>query len=168
MRRLFETWETRSSSSLVMQMQVILLIKYIILSHSLFPDALCMCLVFLVLSHSVMSNSFELFAARFLCPWDSPSKNTRVGCHFLLQGIFLPQESNLCILHWQVDSLLLSHVESPIVLCIMHNNFQMVICWTVVESFTYTEIIRKMMIPSEKEIEQASLLFSSINERHWV
>ena len=27
--------------------------------------------------------------ARFLCPWDSPGKNTGVGCHFLLQGIFL-------------------------------------------------------------------------------
>ena len=23
-------------------------------------------------------------AARLLCPWDSPGKNTRVGCHFLL------------------------------------------------------------------------------------
>ena len=23
-----------------------------------------------------------------LCPWDSPGKNTGVGCHFLLQGIF--------------------------------------------------------------------------------
>ena len=32
----------------------------------------------------------------------------RVGCHFLLQGIFLTQGSNpclLCLLHWQVDSL---------------------------------------------------------------
>ena len=26
-----------------------------------------------------------------LCPWDSPGKNTRVGCHFLLQGIFPTQ-----------------------------------------------------------------------------
>ena len=26
---------------------------------------------------------------RLLCPWNSPGKNTRVGCHFLLQGIFL-------------------------------------------------------------------------------
>ena len=24
---------------------------------------------------------------RLLCPWDSPGKNTGVGCHFLLQGI---------------------------------------------------------------------------------
>ena len=27
------------------------------------------------------------------------SKNTEVGCHALLQGIFLTQESNLCLLH---------------------------------------------------------------------
>ena len=24
--------------------------------------------------------------ARLLCPWDFPGKNTRMGCHFLLQG----------------------------------------------------------------------------------
>ena len=29
----------------------------------------------------------------FLHPWDFPGKNTGVGCHFLLQGIFLTQES---------------------------------------------------------------------------
>ena len=28
---------------------------------------------------------------RLLCPWDFPGKNTGVGCHFLLQGIFLAQ-----------------------------------------------------------------------------
>ena len=27
--------------------------------------------------------------ARLLCPWDSPGMNTGVGCHGLLQGIFL-------------------------------------------------------------------------------
>ena len=50
--------------------------------------------------------------ARLLCPWDSPGKNTGAGYHFLLQGIFLTQGSNprlLHLLHWQVDSLLLSH-----------------------------------------------------------
>ena len=35
----------------------------------------------------------------FICPWDSPGKNTRVGCHALLQGIFPTQGSNLCLLH---------------------------------------------------------------------
>ena len=35
-----------------------------------------------------------------------------MGCHSLLQGIFLTQKSNLHLLHWQVDSLPLSHLGS--------------------------------------------------------
>ena len=35
-----------------------------------------------------------LWPTRLLCPWDSPGKNSWVGCHFLLQGIFPTQESN--------------------------------------------------------------------------
>ena len=44
-----------------------------------------------------------------LCPCDSPGKNTGVGCHVLLQGIFPPEGLNLCLLHWQAGSLPLSH-----------------------------------------------------------
>ena len=29
-----------------------------------------------------------LWATSLLCPWDSPGKNTGVGCHALFQGIF--------------------------------------------------------------------------------
>ena len=46
-----------------------------------------------------MSNSLP----GFFCPWDSPGKNSAVGCCFLLQGIFPTQGSNLsllCLLHW--------------------------------------------------------------------
>ena len=32
-----------------------------------------------------------LWPTRLLCPWDSPGRNTRVGCHSLLQGTFLTQ-----------------------------------------------------------------------------
>ena len=42
---------------------------------------------------------------RVLCQWVFPGKNTGVNCHFLLQGIFLTQRSNPCLLHWQVCSL---------------------------------------------------------------
>ena len=45
--------------------------------------------------------------------WGFPSKNTGVGCHFLLQGIFLTQGSNMCLLHWQLGSSLLSQQGSP-------------------------------------------------------
>ena len=33
-----------------------------------------------------------------LCPWDSPGKDTGVGCHVLFQGIFPTQGSNLHLL----------------------------------------------------------------------
>ena len=36
---------------------------------------------------------------------NSPGKNTGVGNHTLLQGIFLFQESNPGFLHWKADSL---------------------------------------------------------------
>ena len=38
-------------------------------------------------------------AQRFLSPWDFPWRNTRVGCHALLQGIFPTQGSNPCLPH---------------------------------------------------------------------
>ena len=37
--------------------------------------------------------------SRLLCPWDSPGKKTGVVFHALLQGLFLTQGSNLCLLH---------------------------------------------------------------------
>ena len=43
-------------------------------------------------SRSVVPDSLRprgLPPTRLLCPWDSPDKSTGVGCHFLLQGIFL-------------------------------------------------------------------------------
>ena len=76
-----------------------------------------------MLSNSIMSNSATpwtvphgLYPTRLLCPWNSPGKNTEVGCHFLLQGIFLTQALNtylLHLLHWWVDSLPLSQLGSP-------------------------------------------------------
>ena len=68
--------------------------------------------------HSVVSDSLQsrgLQLTRLLCPWDFPGKNTRVGCHFLLQGIFPTQGSNprfLRLLYWWVDPLPLCHLGS--------------------------------------------------------
>ena len=52
-------------------------------------------------SHSVMCDSCDPMACSLQAPlpvW-FPSKNTGVGCHCLLQGIFLTQGSNLGLLH---------------------------------------------------------------------
>ena len=45
---------------------------------------------------------------------DFSDKNTGVGYHLLLQAVFLTMGSNPSLLHWQVDSLPLSHQESPL------------------------------------------------------
>ena len=53
---------------------------------------LCACSV-----SSVMSSALQLYGREFtrlFCPWDSPGKNTRVGCHALLQGISPTQRLN--------------------------------------------------------------------------
>ena len=74
---------------------------------------------------------------RLLCPWDSPGKNTGVGCHFLLRGIFWTQALNpglSSLLHWSVDSLPWSHLGSPsikaagggVAMCKKHRQFIMV------------------------------------------
>ena len=46
--------------------------------------------------------------------WDFPGKNTGVGYHFFLQGIFPTQGSTPSLLHRQAGSLLLSHQGSPL------------------------------------------------------
>ena len=68
---------------------------------------------------SVASNSLQahaLWPARLLCPWGFPGKNTGVGGHFLLQGIFLTLGLNPCfpcLLLWQEDSSPVSHLGTP-------------------------------------------------------
>ena len=66
----------------------------------------CCCLVASDVSDSVQPCGLQ--PSKLLCPWGSPDKSTRVGCHVLLQGIFLTQGSNLGLLHCR-QSLLLSH-----------------------------------------------------------
>ena len=84
---------------------------------------------FVLFTHSGVSDSLEphgLQPTRLLCPWDFPDKNTGVGCHLLLQGIFLTQGSNptlLHLLHWQADSLPLSHLGSPLFIYLVKAKF---------------------------------------------
>ena len=63
------------------------------------------CSVASVTSDSLRAHGLQ--PARLLCPWDSPSNKTGVGCRGLLQGIFPTQGSKQCLLgllHWQAGS----------------------------------------------------------------
>ena len=52
--------------------------------------------------------------ARLLCLWNSPGKNTGVGSHSLLQGIFSTQGLNLGLLHGRHIRYHLSYQGSTI------------------------------------------------------
>ena len=59
---------------------------------------------YMFVSHSVVSDSLRppwTVACQAPLPWDFPGKNTGMGCHFLLQGIFLTQGSNPSLLHYR-------------------------------------------------------------------
>ena len=71
-----------------------------------------------VLSYVDSLWSFGWWPASFLYPWVFSGKNTGVGCHFLLQGIFPTQGLSsylLCLLHWQTGSLPLASPGKPFV-----------------------------------------------------
>ena len=68
-------------------------------------------------SHSVVPDSLRphgLQPTRLLCPWDSPGKNTGVGRHFLLQGIFPTQGLNPRLLHCRQILYRQSYKGSPL------------------------------------------------------
>ena len=78
-----------------------------LLSSSLLPFSEC---------HMCCASSLSCVRL-FVTPWsvhgDSPGKNTEVGCHSLLQGIFPTQGSNPGLLHCRKILYHLSHQGSP-------------------------------------------------------
>ena len=95
---LVQSRDTYLSKNLSMLFRLSILLAYIC--------SLCLC--------SVMSDSLR-FHRFYLCPWDFKGKNTRVSCHFFLQGIFLTQGSNphlLYPLHWQQIIYHQSHLRN--------------------------------------------------------
>ena len=74
-------------------------------------NVLCACL----LSCAQLFVSPQTVASQALCPWDSPGENPGVGCHALVQGIFLTQGAN------------------PHLLWLLHCR-QVLYCWTTREA----------------------------------
>ena len=67
-------------------------------------------------SHLVVFDSLqphELQPTRLLCLWNSSGKNTGVGSHSFLQGIFSIKGLNLCLLHCRQILYSLSQQGNP-------------------------------------------------------
>ena len=83
---------------------------------ALFCAAGCVLCVQSCFSHVQVFATLRTVACGFLCPYDSPGKNTGVGYHVLLQGIFPTQGSNLhllCLQHLQAGSIPLARPGKP-------------------------------------------------------
>ena len=113
-----------------------------------FPTVLICCCCLVTKSRLTLLQPHGVQPTRFLCPWDFPGKSTGVGCHFLLQGIFLTQGSNPCVpclLCWQVDSWALHHLWASV--CVIfrfpsitdyHELLNSVLCYTLGPRLFYT------------------------------
>ena len=81
----------------------------------------CVCVCVCALSH------VQFFATPWTVAHQGPlsmkcsGKNTGVGCHFLVQEIFLIKGLNLRLLHLQANSLPLLHLGSPCASYLMQN-----------------------------------------------
>ena len=61
----------------------------------------------------LFATPWTVACTKSLHPWEFLGKSTRVGCHFLLQGIFLTQGSNPGLPHCRQTLYRLSHQGSP-------------------------------------------------------
>ena len=60
---------------------------------------ICTVKVKVLVTQSCLTLCKPLWPGKLFCPWSSPGKNTGVGCHFLLQGIFPTQKLNPGLMH---------------------------------------------------------------------
>ena len=68
-------------------------LRYLCISMYLCCCCCCCCCVTSVVSDSVQPHRRQ--PTRLHCPWDSPGKNTGVGCRFLLQCMKVKSESEV-------------------------------------------------------------------------
>jgi len=109
-------WSTESLCLLIRNSHIPLLSRP---DKALFPTlsvvCVCVCACVCMLSCIWLFATPWIVACQALLSMEFLGKNTGVGCHFLHQGIFLTQASKpslLHLLHWQADSLPLSHPKS--------------------------------------------------------
>ena len=103
-------------------------------------------------SHLTLCDPIGCSSTRLLCPWDFPGKNTGVGYHFLSQGIFLTQGSNLrlCVSYisrwiiyhcttWETLYLSICHLSTYTYVCVC-------LCVCVYTHISHLESVFKLFI----------------------
>ena len=92
--------------------------------------------------------------SRLLCPWDSPGKDTGVGWHFLLQGIFLSpgiEPASLVSPALQASSLPLSHRRMPSCLISRRQSYNVIPVGSMGRWCTGEDCWAKVLLPENKD-----------------
>ena len=95
---------------------------------------------------------------------DSPGKNTGVGCHALLQGIFPTQELNLCflcLLHCRRILCPLSHRESLLMVYITKK------CWVITTIEDHSQCLKRKEPPEAHVLQWGAGLMALRTQMHW-
>ena len=118
-------------------------------------------------SRSVVSDSLwppGPYPTTLLCPCDSPGKNTGVGCHALLQGIFPTQGSNPGLLHGRQILYCLGHQKRPIFCEFIYKNVRLKVLTTDIRRFFLCVLnsfcVLVWIAPSSSTLILNSLLFN--------
>ena len=101
------------------------------------------------LSDSVRPHGLQ--PSRLLCPWNFPGKNTGVGCHFLLQGMFRPgdEPSSLTPPALAAGSLPPHHLGRPLsVTTSVFISLKVSICFSEPRVCVYVSICHSVLSPS--------------------
>ena len=116
-------------------------------------------------SQSVVSHSWDPLdcSPPGSCPWNSPGKNTGVGCHALLQEIFPAYGSNLGLLHCRQILYHLSYQGSP-------NKFveivKIVTSWNEHLTFSRERTYQVLWIHSVPVLQMHYFHFPNISSSH--
>ena len=79
--------------------------------------------------------------SRLLCHWGFPGKNTGMGCHFLLQGIFPTQRLNPGLLALQAESLPSKQPKSSHQKFFFKNHIEILKYWQGYRTIVITQIL---------------------------
>ena len=99
-------------------MAELLVLEFSVTKSMIFLTLSPLCAIFLfsfyILFCVLVTQSCPTLCYPIVCPWSSLGRDTEVGCHSLLQGIFPTRGSNLGLLHCRQMLYCLSHQGIPL------------------------------------------------------
>ena len=94
-----------------------------------------LCCAKLLQSCVTVDSPMDCSLTRLLCPWNSPGKNTGVGCSALLQGTFPTQGSNPHVYVFCFGRRVLYH-QHHLGFCVISSNLCILLCLHIFVSFS--------------------------------